>query len=86
VDGLDYNNWSLNYLAQPVPGWSEGGYTVANFNEDDIVDGLDYNHWSLNYGRGCGAGGEVPEPACLFLILLASPAIRRRPTRRARLT
>jgi len=51
VDGLDYDRWSLNYKATGVPKWSEGGYTVGNFNEDNTVDGLDYNIWSLNYGR-----------------------------------
>ena len=68
VDGLDYNQWSVNYLAQPVPAWSAGGWSVGNFNEDDVVDGLDYNIWSIHYLEGC-AGAEVPEPACVVLIL-----------------
>jgi len=78
VDGLDYNRWSVNYLASGVPARSAGGHTVGNFNEDTTVDGLDYNIWSLHYQEGCGAGAQVPEPSCALLIVVGTAGMLRR--------
>ena len=76
VDGLDYNQWSLHYLDQAVPAWSEGGWAYGNFNEDDIVDGLDYNAWSMKYGYGqaeLAAGGSLPAET---FAVTSSPAVK----------
>jgi MYXO-CTERM domain-containing protein len=54
---------------------------VGNFNDDTTVDGLDYNAWSLNYLAGCSSGAEVPEPAVLSLLAVASLALIRRKRR-----
>lgn len=77
VDGLDYNSWSCNYLATPVPPASEGGWNFGNFNEDDTVDGLDYNVWSLNYDPE-GQRAPLPEPAMLAALAAGSLALLRR--------
>ncbi|KPK84624.1 MAG: hypothetical protein AMJ81_05120 [Phycisphaerae bacterium SM23_33] len=71
VDGLDYNAWSLHYLASGM-NWGDG-----DFNFDTVVDGLDYNIWSLNYAP---EGAAVPEPAfaALLGLGLAVVAWRRR--------
>jgi len=81
VDGLDYNLWSLHYLEQQVPPWSEGGCEYGNFNADEVVDGLDYNVWSLNYRLGC-EGAAVHEPALAVLLVAGlGPVLRRRANR-----
>jgi len=77
VDGADYTVWADNYLASPVPPWSEGGWSVGNFNEDNTVDGADYTIWADNYGETAG-GKSLPEPGGIALLALGAAALRRR--------
>jgi hypothetical protein len=79
VDGADYTAWADHYGQTGVPKYSQGGWTVGNWDEITIVDGADYTAWADNYQSGCGAA--VPEPAVAMLLAAAAAwgALRRRP-------
>ncbi len=82
VDGGDYTIWADNYGNSPVPPWSEGGWVVANFNEDNGVDGADYTIWADHYGQSHG-GHSVPEPGGVVLLAVGvAAALSRKKTAR----
>jgi hypothetical protein len=80
VDGADYTVWADNYLSTGNPPNSQGGWSVGNFTEDDVVDGADYTVWADHYLQGC-AGAAVPEPCSALAILVAAPLLMRRQKR-----
>jgi len=80
VDATDLGIWKVGF------GTTSGaGHTQGDANGDHKVDGADFLLWQ----RGAGghvpivlAGGAVPEPASLALLLIAAAAALR-PSRRA---
>jgi hypothetical protein len=70
VTDADYTIWADHY-GEANAGWSGG-----DWNEDGLVSDADYTIWADNYGRT----GNVPEPATMVVLVIASVAgsLRRR--------
>jgi hypothetical protein len=82
VDTLDFNTLAANFSGTGKI-WSQ-----ADFNYDGVVDTLDFNNLAANFaqqlaGGGAAAGGLVPEPGAIS-VLLASAAASGLRRRRAR--
>ena len=76
VDASDFNIWNSNRLSQTA-AWCAG-----DFNADGFIDVSDFNVWnSHRLMSSAGAPAAVPEPASLWLALVAMgwlAAYRRR--------
>ena len=71
VDAADYVVWRKSQN-QTGPG------LAADSNGDGVVNIADYNFWRSRVGNivglGLGSGGNVPEPTCAALLLIAGCA------------
>jgi len=80
VNGADYTIWADHYLTAGVSPFTQGGWSVGNFNQDTTVDGADYTLWADHYDPPVGA---APEPLAAGLLAAGALTLLRRRTRYA---
>ena len=83
VDFVDYITTKGNFGTLTGAVWSDG-----DFDGDGDVDFVDYITAKGNFGKSAicltpGAGGDIPEPATLALVVLGGAALLGRSRRRA---
>jgi hypothetical protein len=73
VDGRDFLAWQRGYgAADPIFGDGDANY-------DGVVDGADLAVWQAAYGGGAlTASIGVPEPAAMYLLVMAIAFINHR--------
>ncbi len=64
VDGVDFVAWNANKFSTSL-SWDAG-----DFNADGFVDGNDFIAWNANKFTSSDSVAAVPEPSCVFVMLL----------------
>lgn len=72
VDWEDYTILAGNYGEYGMAGFSDGGWSLGNFNEDDVVDEADLAIWEAEFGW------VMPEPATAVLLVTGGWLVLRR--------
>ncbi len=73
VDTADLTKWQAGY------GMTGASHMDGDADEDGVVDGRDFLIWQREYGLGVPlvSGMVVPEPSCLWLVLIFNALVHR---------